>query len=126
MAELLLAEESRPDAEDFPELLRQSGERSGVRLAAPPADRLAGRAALAAKRPSEALPLLEAGAAGFAELNMAVDAAAVGVDVAEALLALGRGDDARAAATSAQEVFQRIGHVREAARASALLGPAES
>jgi hypothetical protein len=126
MAELLIAEERWGEAPHFAELLRQTEARSGVRMLAPTADRLAGRAALAEKRPSEALALLEAGAAGFASLDMAVDAAAVRLDVAEALLALGRSDEAHAAAAAAHELFQRVGHVREVARASELLSSAGS
>ena len=92
---------------------------------APTADRLAGRAALAQDRAPEALPLLEAGADGFAALDMAVDAAVVRLDVAEALLALGRRDEARAAVAAAREALERVGYVREVSRASALLGSAD-
>ena len=95
-------------------------------IAAPTADRLGGRAALAGNRPAEALGPLEVGAAGFASLDMAVDAAAVRLDVAEALLALGRSDEAHAAAATAHELFQRVGHAREAACASPLLSSAGS
>jgi hypothetical protein len=126
MAELLIAEERWGEAPQFAELLRQTEARSGVRMLAPTADRLAGRAALAEKRSSEALALLEAGADGFAALEMAVDAAVVRLDVAEALLALGRRDEARAAAAAAGEVLERVGYVREVSRASALLGSAGS
>ena len=56
---------------------------------------------------------------------MAVDAAVVRLDVAEALLALGRRDEAHAAVAAAREALERVGYVREVSRASALLGSAD-
>jgi len=120
-AELLLHEERWAEAPDFVQSLRASEARSGARTLAPIADRLAGRAALAANGPSEALPLLEAAATGFATLEMSVDAAVARLDVAEALFELGRDAEARRSATDASEALERVGYLQALARATELL-----
>jgi class 3 adenylate cyclase/tetratricopeptide (TPR) repeat protein len=120
-AELLLQEERWSELQDFAESLRLSVGHSGARMLAPIADRLSGRAALAANEPSDALRLLDAAASGFATLEMAVDAAVARLDVAEALFELGRRADARRSATDACEALERVGYLQALARATASL-----
>jgi hypothetical protein len=120
-AELLLHEERLSELPAAAASLRRTGESSGAAVLAPTADRVEGRAALAAGEQSDALRLLEAAASGFAELEMEVDAAVARLDVAEALVALGREGEAHGMAAAAAETLERVGYLREAARAPTLL-----
>jgi len=117
-AELLLQEERWSELPGAVEALRLGEAQSGARMLTPIADRLAGRAALAANKPSDALPLLEAAARGFAELEMAVDSAVAGVDLAGALLELGHVAEARRSAGAAREVLESVGYLQELVRAT--------
>jgi hypothetical protein len=117
-AELLLQEERWSELPAAVGALRISEAQTGARMLAPIADRLAGRAALAAKEASDALRLLEAAVSGFTALEMAVDAAVARLDVAEALLELGRRAEAHRSAGDAREVLERVGYLQALARAT--------
>jgi hypothetical protein len=86
------------------------------------ADRLDGRAALAAGDAEAAVPLLERSSRGFVRLSAAWEAALSDLALGEALTAVGRGDDARSAVQRAAEVFERLRVPRELERARTLLG----
>ncbi len=120
-AELLVCEERWAELPAFAGYLRSTGAESGARYLAPVADRLDGRAALAANDFDEAGRLLEAAASGFTALEMAVEAALAGLDATQALIAAGRHDEARSIATRAREPLERAGYVRALDRAGGLL-----
>ena len=97
--------------------------RVGSLLALPlHADRLQGRALLAAGEPERALEALERATAGFTRLGAAWEAALTRLAYGEALVARGRRDDAEEALARAAEVFERLGVPRELARARELRG----
>jgi tetratricopeptide (TPR) repeat protein len=85
------------------------------------ADRLEGRAALAAGDAEGAVALLQRAAGGFLGLAAAWEAAQVELSLGEALVALGRGDEAAAVLSRAAEVFERLRVPRELAQARELL-----
>jgi class 3 adenylate cyclase/tetratricopeptide (TPR) repeat protein len=87
------------------------------------ADRLEGRAAFAAGDAAAAVGLLERAVAGFADLGAAWERALTELDLAAALSATGRGEEAVLTAASAAETFERLGCVRDLARARALTTP---
>jgi hypothetical protein len=66
--------------------------------------------------------LLEAAAAGYDAVGMAVDAAVARLDAAEAARASGREAEAIRLAEAAAEPLRTAGFGREIARAGALLG----
>ena len=86
------------------------------------ADRLEGRAALAAGDAEGAVAPLERAAAGFTGLAAAWEAAQAELSLGEALVALGRRDEAAAVLARAAQVFERLRVPRELARARELLG----
>jgi class 3 adenylate cyclase len=86
------------------------------------ADRLEGRAALAAGDLAGAVASLERAGAGFAGLSAAWDVALCDLALGEALAAIGRREDALAVLTRAAEVFERLRVPRELEQARALLG----
>jgi tetratricopeptide (TPR) repeat protein len=94
---------------------------TGGLLAAPlSADRLEGRTALAAGRPEEAVALLARAARGFSELEAEWERAATELHLAEAHLARGDPDAARAHLAEAAPVIERLGPRRELAAVQAL------
>jgi tetratricopeptide (TPR) repeat protein len=86
------------------------------------ADRLEGRALLAAGDADAALPLLERALGGFAGLSAAWEGALCELALGQALTAIGRSEDALAVLTRAAEVFERLRVPRELEEARALLG----
>jgi ATP/maltotriose-dependent transcriptional regulator MalT len=125
-AELLLAEERWDELDAFAAVLRRTGESSGARYLGATADRVAGRAAVARGEPAEAMPLLEAAAAGYDAVGMAVHAAVARLDAAEVAAATGRGDDARRLADAAAGPLRRVGFRAEIDRAERLLSRADA
>jgi hypothetical protein len=85
------------------------------------ADRLEGRAALAAGDAESARISLERAAAGFSGIAAAWEAALSELALGEALTALGREGDAARTLEGAAAVFRRLAVPRELARAEALL-----
>jgi class 3 adenylate cyclase len=86
------------------------------------ADRLEGRAALATGDAQAAVAALERAAAGFAGLSAAWEVAQTQLSLGEALVALGRDEEASAVVGRAAELFERLRVPRELERARALLG----
>ena len=123
-AELMVHEERWSELAACAESLRRVGALSGVRYLAPIASRTEGRSALAAGDASGAVPLLESAADGLAALGMTVDAAVARLDLVAALGELGLEQEARAHASSALAVFDRVGFLQASAQARALLGEA--
>jgi hypothetical protein len=117
--ELVAAEGAWDEAE---EVAREAGEFSevgGLEALAHFAERLEGRAALAAGRGAEAVERLRSAGEGFGKLGAVWEQARTDLDLARAL---GDDDSARVAATAALSVFERLGCIRDAGRARALLG----
>jgi class 3 adenylate cyclase/tetratricopeptide (TPR) repeat protein len=85
------------------------------------ADRLEGRALLAAGDADAALPLLERALEGFAALSAVWEVALTELSLGEALAASDRAEDAAKVIARAAEVFERLGVPRELERARALL-----
>jgi tetratricopeptide (TPR) repeat protein len=85
------------------------------------ADRLEGRAALAAGEADRAIPLLEAARAVFADRQVPWERGLSDLDLARAHTQLGRRDAARATLTSALEAFEALRAARDVARARAAL-----
>jgi class 3 adenylate cyclase/tetratricopeptide (TPR) repeat protein len=84
------------------------------------ADRLEGRALLAADEPERALEPLERAVAGFTRLGAAWEVALTRLAYGEALAACSRDGEAEGALTRAAEVFERLRVPRELARAGEL------
>ncbi len=84
------------------------------------ADRLEGRAALAAADPARGISSLEAASARFAELEVPWERAVTDLELAEALIASGRGPEARALVASAVSTFENLGAVGHLERARSL------
>jgi hypothetical protein len=104
--------------------MRRVGESSGARYLAPAADGAQGRIVAARGEPAEAMRLLEAAAAGYDAVAMAVDAAQARLDAADAACAAGRRADVTRLAEAAAGPLRTAGFRREIARAEALLGRA--
>jgi hypothetical protein len=85
------------------------------------ADRLEGRAHLAAGHADRALAPLGAAAAGFAHLGAAWERALTELTLGEAYAAVGRDDDAAQTVARAAREFERLHVPRELERARALL-----
>ena len=81
------------------------------------ADRLEGRAALAAGNLERAIELLTAASAAFADLQAPWERALTDLDLGRALAAAGRTDDARRVLVGAVAAFERLGAARDVARA---------
>jgi class 3 adenylate cyclase/tetratricopeptide (TPR) repeat protein len=88
------------------------------------ADRVEGRAAVARGDPQRGRDLLERAAVGFDGLEAEWEAAVTRLDLAGADVLLGRRDQARATASSALEVFERLDSLRERDRARRVLDDA--
>jgi hypothetical protein len=86
------------------------------------ADRLEGRASLAAQDPAAAVPLLERARDRFTELDARWEEACTRLSLAETLIAAGDETRARDELAVAVPVFEALGSLREAARAAELLG----
>lgn len=86
------------------------------------ADRLEGRARLAAGDAGSAIASLERAASGFAGLAAAWEVALTELSLGDAYARLGRDDDAGRVLTSAEVVFERLGVARELGQARTLLG----
>jgi class 3 adenylate cyclase len=117
----LLAAAGRWDA--VPEFLREM--RTHAEIAPAPsvlafADRLEGRAGLAAADPERGIPRLAAASAGFAALEAGWEQAVTDLEVAEALTAAGRRDEARAPLASSTAIFEGLGAVAHVQRARSL------
>ncbi|MGZ4154237.1 MAG: hypothetical protein ACXVQ0_07135, partial [Actinomycetota bacterium] len=81
---------------------------SRSRSAGAVAERLAGRASLAADRADEAVRSLTGACAAFAEMGSAYDEARTAVDLARALTRTGRGAEAEARLHRAESVFEEL------------------
>ncbi len=116
-AELLVAEERWVDA---PELLAEM--REHARVAPAPsvlafADRLEGRAALAAGDPARAVELLTAASAGFTDLQTPWERALTDLDLARAAHRAGRDEESRATLDRALATFEELRAARDVERA---------
>jgi hypothetical protein len=117
--ELVAAENAWDEAASVSRESRTYAEAGGLKALAHFAERLEGRAALAAGRTHEAAVHLRAASDGFRRLGAAWEQARTDLDLARC----STGDDgAREPASSAMEVFERLRCVRDVARALALLG----
>jgi tetratricopeptide (TPR) repeat protein len=84
------------------------------------ADRLQGRASLAAADPEGGIPLLAAASSAFADLEVPWERAVTDLELAEALIAAGRAEEARAPLATATSTFEALGAVTNLARARSL------
>ena len=115
-AELLLAEERWDALDGLAAAMRRLRQSSGARYLDPAAERVAGRAAAARGEAAEGLRRLQAAAAAYDRVGMAVDAAVARLDAAEAARAAGRDDDATRLADAAAGPLRRAGFRREVER----------
>jgi class 3 adenylate cyclase/tetratricopeptide (TPR) repeat protein len=102
--------------------IRERAARIGWRDGPAVADRVEGRAALAAGDPARAEALAVSARDGYLAAGAAWEAAVSGLDRAEALLAMRRADEAGAELDRARPALERAGAVRELARLGALSG----
>jgi hypothetical protein len=117
--ELVAAEQAWDEAASVAGETRSYAETGGLKAVAHFADRLDGRAALAARREDKAAVHLRAASEGFERLGAAWEQARTDLDLAEAL----RGtEESTTRARTALDVFERLGSLRDAGRARALLG----
>jgi hypothetical protein len=86
------------------------------------ADRLEGRAALAAGQPEQAAVALTSASEGFAKLEARFEQACSDLSLAKALVAAGRSGMADLRAEQALTVFEELSSLRELGQARALLG----
>jgi hypothetical protein len=86
------------------------------------ADRLEGRAALAAGLPEQAAVALTSASEGFAKLEARFEQACSDLSLAKALVAAGRSGMADLRAEQALTVFEELSSLRELGQARALLG----
>jgi Flp pilus assembly protein TadD len=119
--ELVAAENAWHEAASVSRESRTYAEAGGLKALAHFAERLEGRAALAAGRSDEAAEHLRRASDGFAELGAVWEQARTDLDLAHAL---GAAQEFRGRAGAALEVFERLGCVRDAGRARVLLGGA--
>jgi len=97
--------------EHVPALVEEARAYSAASEALPPsvyADRLEGRAALAADDPEAAVPTLTRAVEGFDRLRTPYDAALTSVDLAKALIPLGRRAEAVVALDRATATFEQL------------------
>jgi class 3 adenylate cyclase len=85
------------------------------------ATRLEGRRAAADDDARRAADLLTTAMNGFEELEASWEAAVTGLDLAEALIAIGESDRGHSLAKGSASVFERVGSVRELGRSEGLL-----
>jgi class 3 adenylate cyclase len=107
-AELVAAAERWDEAPALLEQTRSYATDSRSRSAGAVAERLAGRASLAADRADEAVRSLTGACAAFAEMGSAYDEARTAVDLARALTRTGRGAEAEARLHRAESVFEEL------------------
>ncbi len=98
---------------DFLAETRAYSQESGLLALPVHLDRLEGRAELAAGDLDRAVTTLSAASARFGELSAVWDKACTDLDLADALEAAGRADDAKTAAAAAAAVFARLGSLSE-------------
>ena len=97
--------------EHVPALVEEARAYSAASEALPPsvyADRLEGRAALAADDPEAAVPILTRAVEGFDRLRTPYDAALTSVDLAKALIPLSRRVEAVVALDRAAATFEQL------------------
>jgi len=97
--------------EQVPALAEEARAYSAASEALPPsvyADRLEGRAALAADDPQAAVPALTRAVEGFDRLRTPYDAARTSVDLAEALIASGRSAESAVVLDRAAATFEQL------------------
>ncbi|MDP9296226.1 MAG: AAA family ATPase [Actinomycetota bacterium] len=117
--ELVAAQNAWDEAADVAAEAHVYAEAGGLKALEHFATRLDGRAALAGGRTEDTVELLRRASEGFSRLGAVWEQARTDLDLAEAL----RGtEEFRAPASSALAVFERLGCVRDAGRARALLG----
>jgi len=119
--EVLVAEQRWDDLPAFASRLRQSAAATGARSVPPAADRLDGLAAFHRGEIDLAIDHQRAAADGYDALDMPVHAAVIRLDLADALVAAGRLDEARAALAEAEPPLARVGHKPALERLSATL-----
>ena len=112
-SEWLAARGAWPEAAAFATEMRAQAEENGTVIVSMFADRLEGRAALAADDAGRAEELFTRAAAGFDELGAVWERALTEADVAAALSALDRPDDARATRARARATFEELGAVTD-------------
>jgi class 3 adenylate cyclase len=116
----LIADAGRWDeAEGFADTARAWAEHAGLEALPAHAERLRGRAALAAGRPADAVDLLTRARDTFERLGAAWEVARTELFLGPALRAAG--SDADGVLRAAFDVFERVGALREAASARDLL-----
>jgi hypothetical protein len=101
--------------------MRRHAERAGTAALVPFADRLEGRALLASGDATTGAALLHRAAGRFEELSAPWESALTLVDLARALAALGKRDDARATLDDAISTFTALRSVRDLERARDVL-----
>ena len=120
-AELVAASGSWDEAPDLVRTMRTHAEQAGTAALFPFADRLEGRASLAAGDPTNATRLLQRAADRFEELSAPWERALTLVDLARALAEAGKRDDARVALDDAMSTFTALGSVLDLDRARDVL-----
>jgi class 3 adenylate cyclase/tetratricopeptide (TPR) repeat protein len=119
--ELVAAEGRWDEAADVLERARVHAAEGGLRALPAFADRLEGRAALAAGDLERSVMLLTRSGDAFAELEAAWEEACTDLSLAEALEGAGRRVDAREAVTRGLDAFDRLQSVSEQVQARDLL-----
>jgi class 3 adenylate cyclase len=102
--------------------MRIQAERAGLGILVPFADRLEGRAALAAGDAARAAEQFEAAIGRFAESGAVWEGALTEVDLARANVSMGHADRARVAVSSAIRTFEGLRAVKDLAAARSVLG----
>jgi hypothetical protein len=121
LCDLVAEEGAWLESEDVVRAAREHARFAGL-LALPCfADRLEGRAALAAGDPERGAQALAVASEGFARLEARWERAFCDLLLAEALAALGCRDEARTRLAPALDVFEELRSLREGARARELL-----
>src|SRR5439155_126891 len=116
-AELLFDEGRWDELEPLAGEMRCIRELTGATYLGPGADRVEGRAAAASGALDNGLRLLQAAAAGYDAVGMAVDAAVARLDAAEAALAAERTEEAGRLVATARGPLERAGFLAELERA---------
>jgi tetratricopeptide (TPR) repeat protein len=120
-AELVAASGAWHEVPDLLHEMRRHAERAGTAALVPFADRLEGRALLASGDATTGAALLHRAAGRFEELSAPWESALTLVDLARALAALGKRDDARATLDDAISTFTALRSVRDLERARDVL-----
>jgi class 3 adenylate cyclase/tetratricopeptide (TPR) repeat protein len=102
--------------------LRAYAERGGFEALPPAVDVMEGRLAVHLGDLERAVELFRSAVDGFSRLEAGWDVALTKVKLGEALIALERREEAREPLSQAHETFDRLGAVRERAKARELLG----